>query len=322
MNTWIAAKDDWTLNELKDRSALLSSLAQTIWPMPQTEYRPAEKQLDSYSLEDDINLSGRDIARFVLKNTEQPVNSWVDMFERVIRMLHSEDKSILAKLAFSNDAENELDQYVSCSPQSLRSPLQVDTDIFVERNTSTNSKISMLRKFFRTFDVSPDDLVFFLRDADEVNIIDEPGSRYELRRRYWAYALDFIHAAHFDGGIYQNVNPTRENWISGFIGISGVSVNCVANYDCARVELYLGNASRAKNKALFDLLLSHKNEIEASLSGAAIEWSRNDDAKSSSIFCRLDDVNISNEADWPLMAKFHAEWSRKFYDVMAPYLRA
>lgn len=34
---------------------------------------------------------------------------------------------------------------------------------------------------------------------------------------------------------------------------------------------------------------------------------------------RLDD-SIENEIDWLQMARFHAEWSKKFYDVIVPYL--
>ena len=33
------------------------------------------------------------------------------------------------------------------------------------------------------------------------------------------------------------------------------------------------------------------------------------------------DVIIENETDWLQMAKFHAHWSKKFYDVIVPYLR-
>ena len=31
-------------------------------------------------------------------------------------------------------------------------------------------------------------------------------------------------------------------------------------------------------------------------------------------------VSIENEDDWPQMAKFHAEWSKKFYDLIVPYI--
>ena len=35
----------------------------------------------------------------------------------------------------------------------------------------------------------------------------------------------------------------------------------------------------------------------------------------------LPGVSIENETDWTQMAKFHAEWSKKFFDVIVPYLK-
>ena len=93
----------------------------------------------------------------------------------------------------------------------------------------------------------------------------------------------------------------------------------MANYDCARVEFWLGKADKDANKKAFDLLYSHKDEIETTL-GMSLKWNRNDDVKSSKIYCQLDNVSIENEIDWLQMARFHAEWSKKFYDVIVPYL--
>ena len=64
----------------------------------------------------------------------------------------------------------------------------------------------------------------------------------------------------------------------------------------------------------------YKSEIETVL-GTQISWLRSDDTKGSYIEIRLENVSIENEADWMQMAKFHAEWSKKFYDVFVPYLK-
>ena len=74
------------------------------------------------------------------------------------------------------------------------------------------------------------------------------------------------------------------------------------------------------NKEAFDYLFSHKAAIEAAL-GTQVSWQRSDDTKSSYVVIHLEGVSIENEADWTQMAKFHAEWSKKFYDVFVPYLR-
>lgn len=237
MNTWIAKKKKWTLAELEERSNYLMGRALAIWQLPATDFLPKEKQMDSYTLEDEAELTGRLIARFTFKNTEQPVSSWVE---------------------------------------------------------------------------------FFLRDESELTT-DEPGSRHELRRRYWTYALPLIKEAHGEDGSFTNVSPSRENWINGFFGISGFSICCVANYDAARVEIVFQKGDKAENKKAFDELILHRGEIERAM-GVSLTWNRAEDKKASKLYMQLSNVSIENEVDWLQMARFHAEWSKKFYDVIVPYI--
>ena len=86
------------------------------------------------------------------------------------------------------------------------------------------------------------------------------------------------------------------------------------------VELYLGKVKKEENKKAFDILIRYKDDIEKAL-GVSLVWSREDDMKTSKISYKLNNVSIKNETDWLQMAKFHAEWSKKFYDVIVPYLR-
>ena len=320
MNTWIAQQSAWTIIEIKTRNEMLMQRVVDIWSLPETDYKPAEKQLDTYTLEDDVDLSGRDILKFEYKKMIQPVASWIDMQIQILKMLHEEDGSVLSLLAHTKDPDNELNVFVSDNPADLRKAVQLVDEIYLERNTSTSTKLSMLRKFFKAYGLNAEDLVFYLKDVGDTAPADEAGSRHELRRRYWTFALDYIHESHGNPGTFSNVNPSKENWISGWFGISGFSIGCVANYDQARVEIDLQKADKQKNKAAFDFLITRKLEIEQKL-GVSLEWMRGDDTKGSYILYRLMDVSITNETDWIQMAKFHAEWSKKFYDVIVPYLQ-
>ena len=317
MNTWIAQKDKWTLSELEERSRNLAEKALSIWSKPSTDYKPSEKQLDTYTLDDDGEMTGRLIARFTFKNTEQPVTSWVEMFVKVIQILYAEDKTIITKLAVSE--EDNIALHFSMNKDVFSKCAEIGDGIYVWTNTSTQSKLSVLNRLFKLYDEDPADLVFYLRDESDADE-DEPGSRYELRRRYWGYALPEIQKRFDDDGPFSKVNPTKQSWVSGTFGISGFSVCCVANYDSARVELYFGTKSSQKNKAAFDILLSHKSEIETALN-ASLLWSRSDDIRSSKVFVKLDGVSIENETDWLQMSKFHADWAKKFYDVIVPYIK-
>lgn len=76
---------------------------------------------------------------------------------------------------------------------------------------------------------------------------------------------------------------------------------------------------KKKNKEIFDMLYKYKNEIESKL-GISLDWNRADDNKASWMSYYLNNVSITNEADWPIMAKFHAEWSEKIFFIMLEYL--
>lgn len=321
MNQRIAQKDIWGLAELEERSQYLIQQALDIWSAPNTSFKPAEKQLDSCTLDDEINLSGRLISRFSYKNTEQPVTSWIDMFERVVKILHAEDQTVLAKLAYADAEAMDLAVYVSTNKSQLRGFSEIEDGLYIERNTSTWMKTSILRRPFKLYNVDPSDLIFYLRDENDEAVTGDTNEKQTLRKRYWTYSLDAIHAAHGHDESFSNVNPSTQSWISGYFGVSGFSITCTTSSSFAGVEIYLGNSNRDKNKEAFDFLNSKKAKIESAL-GASLLWSRGEETKSSKIHIRLNDANIENEEDWPRMAKFHAEWSKKFYDVITPYLRA
>lgn len=319
MNQKIGQKDAWGLPELEERSREMVARALQIWPCPQTDFKPAEKEFDSCTLDDeDVDLTGREIVKYSLLNMEQPAASWTDMFEHVVKFLHQKDKSILSALAYSTSTSTDLAGYVSGTESGLRSALKIDDAIYLEKNTSTAMKLSILRRLFALYDADPMELVFYLKDPDSEKAAE--ASRFELRKRYWSYALPLIQKQHMHRGSFSNVTPGTSNTVAGFFGISGCSVQCIANYDGARIDFYLGSSDAQWNKAAFDLLYSHKAEIEEEL-GGSLNWERADQYKASWLSYELKDVSIVNEADWPRMAKFHAEWSDAICNAVLPYLQ-
>ena len=319
MNQKIALKDAWGLPELEERNREMVAQALRIWPCPQTDFKPAEKEFDSCTLDDeDVDLTGQEIVKYSLLNVEQPVTSWTDMFEHVVKFLHQKDKSILSALAYSTSSSTDLAGYVSSTESGLRSALKIDDHIYMEKNTSTAYKLSILRRLFALYGTDPMELVFFLKDLDSERAAE--FSRFELRKRYWTFALPVIQKQHMHRRSFGNSNPTISNVLSGFFGMSGFSIQCIANYDGARIDLYLGSSDAAQNKAAFDLLYGHRDEIEQEL-GITLTWERADQYKASWISYALKDVSIANEADWPRMAKFHAEWSDAICNAVLPYLQ-
>ena len=317
LNTYVSKKDKWTLSELRDRNDYLLKRALDIWAFPSTNYKPQEKQLDSYTLDDEASfLSGRQIAKFVYKGTEQPVVSWVEMYTKVLRALYLEDKTIIAKIALSTG--DDLSIHFSTNKRIFKKCDEIGDNVYVQTNTNTQSKLSVLNRLYKLYGMDPTDLVFYLRDSNDKE--DEKGTRFEIRRRYWEYALKFIKEENFDNKSFDNVNTSKENWINGNFGMGGFAICCIANYDFARVDVYFGKTNANENKIAFDNVMLHKLEIESNL-GVNLEWDRGDDVKRSIISYRLENVSIYNENDWLQIAKFHAKWSKKFIDAIVPYLK-
>lgn len=317
INQWVGQKEQWGLPELEERDQLLKNTVIGIWPYPTSNYHPQKKQMDAIALDEDVILTGRVLSKYSFKGAEQPVASWADMYQQVITMLHSENKAVLTKLAVSQDPAVDLSLHFSMSPTSFNSCRQIDTDLYVWTGTDTQYKINNLRKIFAIFDVPESELVFYLKDEDNSETV--AGNRYEIRKKYWEYTLPQLKNAFSENGLFGNVNPVTSNWIAGFVGIPGIHIDCVANFDESRVELYLGMASKEKNKELFGFLFTRKDNIEKVI-GTQLIWSRMDDNKASKIHTFLPGVDISKDIDWPRMAKFHVDASKKLYLAFKEYL--
>lgn len=317
INQWVGRKEQWGLPELEERDQLLKNTVIGIWPYPTSNYHPQKKQMDAIALDEDVILTGRVLSKYSFKGAEQPVASWADMYQQVITMLHSENKAVLTKLAVSQDPAVDLSLHFSMSPTSFNSCRQIDTDLYVWTGTDTQYKINNLRKIFAIFDVPESELVFYLKDEDNSETV--AGNRYEIRKKYWEYTLPQLKNAFSENGLFGNVNPVTSNWIAGFVGIPGIHIDCVANFDESRVELYLGMASKEKNKELFGFLFARKDNIEKVI-GTQLIWSRMDDNKASKIHTFLPGVDISKDNDWPRMAKFHVDASKKLYLAFKEHL--
>lgn len=164
MNQKIAAKQSWGLPELEERNQEMMALATEIWSYPKTDFKPIEKEFDSCTLDDEnTELTGRDIVKYSYQNTEQPVYSWTDMFEHIIKFLHQKDKSVLTGVVYGN---SELASHISNESNKLRSAMKIDENIYIEKNTTTARKISLLRRIFALFGAEPTDLVFYLKDEE------------------------------------------------------------------------------------------------------------------------------------------------------------
>lgn len=138
------------------------------------------------------------------------------------------------------------------------------------------------------------------KTQENINTQEELKSRHLLRIEFWK---EFLKVMNQKSSLFQNVNPSKDNWITGRTGISGIHLNLsISNY-YARPELYMSRSIGEENKFVFDELFRNKEEIEKQF-GEKLTWERLDNKKACRIKHQLDNADYFNKDDWNRMIEF------------------
>ena len=124
-------------------------------------------------------------------------------------------------------------------------------------------------------EAAPSEFTRRLRDL----VDNEDAPRYEFRRAFWESLLQYLSN---NGHLWaKGRNTTKENWISSFVGKSGVNVNMsMAQGSRIRVEIYCPHDSE---KQMFEKLLAQKGKIEEHFPGENVSWERMEDGAASRV---------------------------------------
>jgi hypothetical protein len=128
----------------------------------------------------------------------------------------------------------------------------------------------------------------------------EYAHRHVVREEFWA---KFISQMNILNSLFNNISPTKDNWIGIGLGMSGVSINLCISNKYARVEVYINRGDQDENKRIFDYFLKNKDVLESEY-GYKLEWERMDSNVTSRIKDQLNGVSLSNTEDWDKMLNF------------------
>jgi hypothetical protein len=136
------------------------------------------------------------------------------------------------------------------------------------------------------------------KTQDEVEVQATKERRHGIRPEFWSYLLGRMNKVSEQ---FQNISPSKDQWISTGAGIGGVMYSFVVSKKYARAELYL-NRAQQENEFIFDRLFAQRETIEQ-VFGGELEWERMEGRQA----CRIKaetDGNVYDREQWPVMADF------------------
>lgn len=147
-----------------------------------------------------------------------------------------------------------------------------------------------------------EDYVISMADKtqDDISTQEELKSRHLLRIEFWK---EFLKEINKQPNSFQNISPSKDNWIGIGSGISSINFNFVISNYYARTEVYITRSSKDENKFVFDELQKIKQEIETTF-GDTLIWERLDEKKAARIKYELNNVDYFNREDWKRMIAF------------------
>lgn len=152
---------------------------------------------------------------------------------------------------------------------------------------------------------------------EEIGIQEVEKERHKLRYEFWTKYLQLIQQK---CDFYNNISPSKSNWIGTGSGISGVAFNSVISNYYARVELYISRNQKDENKQIFDELVKEKSIIENEF-GNILEWERLDNKKACRIKFEMINIDYFNRDDWDKMIVFMVENLPKLINTFSKRLK-
>jgi len=146
------------------------------------------------------------------------------------------------------------------------------------------------------------------KNRDSIEKQEELKNRHHIRKEFWEKMIAAVNQV---CGLYQNVSPSKDHWLSAGSGMSGVVYNTLVTKKYVRIELSIYGRSQEENKVIYDRLQTKKDQVEMRF-GNSMLWQRLDDKRMSRVKYELGGVNLFYREDWDKMIAFFVEFLPQF----------
>lgn len=148
----------------------------------------------------------------------------------------------------------------------------------------------------------------------------EIAERYGIRKRWWT---TLINRSATVNKLHAHITPDEYSWIGASSGVRGLNLNYVVTQDQCAAELYIdrGKDAEGENKAIFDQLFLHHEDIEKAF-GGSLSWQRLEGKRA----CRIRHTQSgggyrSPEDQWPALQDAIIRDMDRLDKALRPYLK-
>lgn len=285
LNVYLNQIEGWNLEKYEERFGIIYNRFLDIWQYPDIII-PETDDAGEQNIFDAESPKHQKLEYFIFENTKVEEDAIAQMYFYVVGKLYEKNPELLLS--------NDIGFKISRSKEDFRNPQELINGYFIESNTDSPTKFSLLKRLLTLFE---------LEDELTIKYDDGEGStpnRFLIRKKFWNVLLPKMREV---TGLYENVSPNKDSWLQVGAGISGVTYLCAATKNGVRVEIVLSTSNKETNKNYFRQLERNKQEIEQKF-GGPLNWQELSEYKLSAVSTSRNDLSLFNEADWPEMCDF------------------
>jgi hypothetical protein len=143
------------------------------------------------------------------------------------------------------------------------------------------------------------------------------AERHTIRHQWWSSLVSLPEAK-----LHAHITPSLVAWIGAASGVRGLSYNYTVKQESCSAELYIdrGKGSEGQNEQIFDQLLNHRTEIDASF-GPGLNWDRMEGRRACRIRYDLAGGYRSPEEEWEAILKKQANAMARIEQAVRPFLK-
>src|SRR5690625_729439 len=180
INRYIIEATQWTKAEMQARGEQLAKQALKYWPYTETDFEPPQVELPSEPLGDSETFTGRVVVAYEFLQGQRTVRSWKELVLQVLQELEALDRSALIEAAHEFPYWFRIDGKFAGLTTNFE---KISPGLEVTLETSTRSRVTMLRRLFDALGVNPDELILKFR-ADSSTTEPTVDDTAEVERKF------------------------------------------------------------------------------------------------------------------------------------------